>query len=59
MWTIKSDERLELYDEEEDEVSATCMAGALSYLSQAMTYCPARFAAMVNSLPSSPEPKSI
>ena len=39
--------------------SATCMAGALSYLSQATTYKPALLAAMTNSLPSSPEPNSM
>src|SRR5574344_1259033 len=38
--------------------SATCMAGAFAYLSHAVTYCPARLAAITNSLPSSPEPNN-
>ena len=39
--------------------SETCIAGALSYRSQAMTLAPSRFAAIANSRPSSPEPRSI
>ena len=38
--------------------SATCMAGACSYESQAITYCPLRLQAITNSFPSSPEPNN-
>src|ERR1051325_8568601 len=37
--------------------SATCCAGASLYESTAITYCPNRFTAITNSLPSSPEPR--
>ncbi|CDD98168.1 uncharacterized protein BN604_00391 [Bacteroides intestinalis CAG:315] len=38
--------------------SATCMAGAPAYESQAMIYWPLRWAEITNSLPSSPEPNN-
>ena len=38
--------------------SATCMAGAPAYESQAMIYWPLRWAEITNSLPNSPEPNN-
>ena len=40
------------------ELSATCMAGALAYLSHAMTSHPSLFALIVNSFPNSPLPNN-